>query len=55
MQICYSEIVTLSKYGHIALDICHPYVTYILQYTVCRFVSHGKENAKNVNGIIQIL
>ena len=25
------QIVTLSKYGHIAVDICHPYVTYIKQ------------------------
>ena len=36
------QIVALSKYGHFALDICHPYVTYILR----SFVSRGKENCK---------
>ena len=28
--IVIQQIVTLSKYGHIALDICHSYVMYIL-------------------------
>ena len=27
------QIVTLSKYGHDALDICHPQVTDIRRYT----------------------
>ena len=43
------KIVTLSKFGHIALDLCHPYITYILRSFVIR------DNAKNVDGTIQIL
>ena len=27
------QIVTLSKYGHDALEICHPYVTDFRRYT----------------------
>ena len=32
-HIIIQQIVTLSKYGHDALDICHPQVTDILRYT----------------------
>ena len=50
------KILTLSKYGHIALDIFHPYVTYSIFYDIRSFVSRGKGNCKNkVDGTIQIL
>ena len=47
------QIVTLSKYGYIALDICHPYVTDILRYTY--FCRGKKKTSKNVDGMIPIL
>ena len=43
------QIVTLSKYGHIVLDICYPYVTYI-----CKSRHWKRKTAKNVDGTIQI-
>ena len=40
------QIVTLSKYGHDALDICHPLVTDIRRYDVASNVGRKSEVKK---------